>query len=314
MLLFLYIRQKINIISCIKSVLNQSYPNIEIILIDDGSDDESFKKCQLYANKFDNIFFFRQSNKGASSARNVGIAHANGKYMYFMDSDDLMLKDCISTAVTAIEKGYQLVFFDYYTNDISVGANNASSLITENLNKIDGIKSVLDVQVSNIKVNGYLWNKLFVSSIIKKNNLEFNTKFKMWEDLLFCSKYILLIDKIIYVNKKLYIYKNDNHNSISRSLSTESAYSWVKAGQAVGKIVSKYFPEQYAGFTSHLVNIYMTYLITAIKNEDVINDSESIVNFIKCNKLKLRIKYKIIFVCLCLNCRISSYLIRKYDL
>ena len=75
----------------IEKLLNQTYLNIEILLIDDGSTDKSGKICDLYAEKYNKIKVFHQKNKGVSSARNLGINNAKGKYIIFVDADDISL-------------------------------------------------------------------------------------------------------------------------------------------------------------------------------------------------------------------------------
>lgn len=299
--------------ACIQSVLNQNYPNIEIILIDDGSTDKSAEKCQFYINSFNNIRGVKQKNKGAAAARNKGIQIAHGKYLYFLDADDELVGNCIDEVVRAIEGGNQWIFFDYYINNISEASDNKRKGPIEYLNKVEGAKRILNVQTSNDMVDGYLWNKFFDSSIIKNNNLHFNENFQMWEDLLFCIQYVLLVDNIVYLHKKLYIYKTTNKNSISSSLSSEAAYSWVKAGIKVKEIVAKNFPEQYNDFIGHLANIIMNYVIVVINHNGEIKDYNKIIQFLNRNKIKLRKKYRFFFNCLRINHKIGFFLIRKLN-
>lgn len=295
---------------CIHSVLNQNYPNIEIILINDGSTDNSLKKCDFYNNKFDNIILKSQKNNGASSARNLGILSSHGKYIFFMDSDDMLATNCISNCVNAVERGYQFVFFDYFKNETSKENKNKTKINKEELNRVEGAKRILNVQIKENEINGYLWNKFFLSSIIKNNNIKFDIAFKMWEDLLFCIKYLQFVDKIVYIHEKMYFYNETNNFSISRSVSTEVAYSWIKAGQSVGKIVFENFPDQYDYFNGNLSNIYMTYVIIAIKQNEIIKEKEEIFCFLESNKKKLRKKYKFFWKCIRINFNIGRFIIR----
>ena len=79
---------------CIKSVLNQTYKNVELVLVNDGSDDSSDKICKKYSLKYSNIKYILQENAGASVARNKGLKNATGSYIQFLDSDDYLNNDC----------------------------------------------------------------------------------------------------------------------------------------------------------------------------------------------------------------------------
>lgn len=295
---------------CMHSILIQDYSNIEVILINDGSTDKSWDKCQYYAYKYDNVRAYSQKNKGASFSRNRGIELSHGKYIYFMDADDEMLDTCISKSVSAMEVGNDFVFFDYY---ISVENDNGSYIQNASFNFLDkrsAIKELLNTRVSGDSVNGYLWNKLFNLSIIKRNNIRFDNEIKMWEDLLFCIQYLECVNYIIHLKEKLYIYKESNKKSISRALSAESAFTWTIAGEKIRKIIFENFNNQYDNFFAQLVNVYMTYVVVSIKQRKRIEKYEDIINFLENNKSKLRKKYKLILNLLKFHKKIAYVLIR----
>jgi len=98
---------------CIDSVIQQTYKNVEIILVDDGSDDSCPRICDEYARKDPRIRVIHKPNGGASDARNAGLAIAKGEYIYFLDSDDYIEKDAIATLVVhAHHYDADVVFFD----------------------------------------------------------------------------------------------------------------------------------------------------------------------------------------------------------
>ena len=98
---------------CIDSVLAQTYQNIEIILVDDGSSDSTRKICDDYSIQHNNIKTLHKHNGGASSARNYGLKHANGEYVYFLDSDDYLINNAIEKmAVCAANNQADLVFIE----------------------------------------------------------------------------------------------------------------------------------------------------------------------------------------------------------
>ena len=98
---------------CVDSVLNQSFTDLEIILVDDGSPDNCPAICDEYAVKDCRVQVIHQENNGLSAARNAGLDRASGKYIYFVDSDDYIDKTLLATIVPYMRKGYDLVAFSY---------------------------------------------------------------------------------------------------------------------------------------------------------------------------------------------------------
>lgn len=88
---------------CLDSVLNQTYKNIEVIVINDGSTDKSLHILEDYSSKFNNIKIIDQENSGQSVARNKGLENAKGKYIYFLDSDDYILPDTLKKLIKKLE-------------------------------------------------------------------------------------------------------------------------------------------------------------------------------------------------------------------
>ena len=85
---------------CVGSVLAQTYKHLEIVLIDDGSTDQSPRMCDEYAAQYENIYVFHKQNGGASTARNIGLENAKGEYIFFLDSDDWLEPNALETMIT----------------------------------------------------------------------------------------------------------------------------------------------------------------------------------------------------------------------
>jgi glycosyltransferase involved in cell wall biosynthesis len=189
---------------CIDSVLKQTYQNFELILVNDGSNDDSGEICQHYAEKNSNIKYISKNNGGVSSARNIGFEHSCGDFICFIDADDWLEPNYIEKLAEKI------------------GGNNnidmvECSLIEEGAeiikNKIWGRN--IDAQEYRNKVlfisddgayHGYIHTKMFKSAIIKKNRLTFREDLHYNEDRVFIAQYTLYAKSIACIDDSLYHY------------------------------------------------------------------------------------------------------------
>lgn len=189
---------------CIDSVLKQTYQNFELILVNDGSSDDSGEICQHYAEKNSNIKYISKNNGGVSSARNIGFEHSCGDFICFIDADDWL----------------EPIYIEKLAEKIG-GNNNIDmvecSLIEEGAeiikNKIWGRN--IDAQEYRNKVlfisddgayHGYIHTKMFKSAIIKKNRLTFREDLHYNEDRVFIAQYTLHAKSIACIDDSLYHY------------------------------------------------------------------------------------------------------------
>lgn len=189
---------------CVNSLINQTYENIEILLIDDGSTDNSYLVCLGLAKRDSRIRLFQQKNRGVSSARNYGISKSTGEYIAFVDSDDWVDEDYCLTLINGFKGGVQLsVIGNQQVNDES----------QVNYEKKDDEYSIITNQkaykmIFNDKnFFGFPWNKLYLKSIINKiGERPFNEKIYACEDTLFNALYLKECTQIAYNESKLYFY------------------------------------------------------------------------------------------------------------
>ena len=185
---------------CVDSVINQTYKNLEIILVDDGSTDNSGKICDEYALKDNRIKVIHKKNGGVSSARNAGLDIAKGDYIGFVDSDDFIEHDMYEYLQNLIIE---------YDADISIcsiefiikNKNIYKTLLKKDelLNTNEALK-VFYTQL-------YIYNKLFNKCIMA--DLLFDTSVKIGEDMLFCLEYLKRCNRIIYGKEVKYHYVNN---------------------------------------------------------------------------------------------------------
>ena len=189
------------LVECISSIIYQKYQNIELLLINDGSSDNSEIICQNYVNKDKRVKLINKKNGGVSSARNVGISNSTGTIILFVDSDDQLKNGALQTIADSIDNN-DILCYGY--KEIYKKNSNNILLKENNLNNKDlFLKSVyLDKAVG-----GYLWNKCFRADIIKKNKILFDTNLHFCEDLVFVVEYLKYCKKVHYLNKLLYMYR-----------------------------------------------------------------------------------------------------------
>ncbi|MBS6722169.1 MAG: glycosyltransferase family 2 protein [Clostridiales bacterium] len=198
----------------IMSVQKQKYTDWELIIIDDGSTDMTSEIVDNYALMDEKIKVYHKKNEGVSVARNVGLEVAKGKYIIFADADDELPDDSLEVRVGQIE-GYSMLIGAYMLRDLKAGKVRRMGFPfhANQLNTKEAINTIL--RGNEYGYQGYLWNKIFRSDIIKKYNIEFEKGIAYNEDRLFCLLYALHCEKIIVVNEIVYIYLNNENGAMA---------------------------------------------------------------------------------------------------
>ena len=195
---------------CIKSIMAQTYANLEVLLINDGSTDKSLEIIKRYENIDNRIKCFDKKKSGVSSARNYGIEKANGKYVFFLDADDTIDKDVINNLLSESNKNKDYLVVGFFKNIIK-NKENICKYNSGTYKKEEYIKMILDN-----KIMGVVWNYLFKLGKIEKIRFDENTSFL--EDTLFLIEYLDKVEFIeIYNDEKNYYNYYFNDNSISHS-------------------------------------------------------------------------------------------------
>lgn len=201
---------------CLDSIINQTYKTLEIILIDDGSTDDSGKICDEYAKKDNRIIVKHNTNRGVSYARNYGIKLANGQYLSFIDPDDYVDLDYIENLLRPmLEDDYDLVVCNIkhvYTNKIINNALQVNMLTNNYYNDF----YLLDI------LRATPVNKLFRSNIIKLFDLKFFENSSYSEDRIFNYHYGNHVKKYKYLNKAMYYYCHREEMSLSKRKTLKS--------------------------------------------------------------------------------------------
>lgn len=213
---------------CIESILKQTYKNLQIILVDDGSTDNSNNICKEFASLDDRILFIEQTNQGVSQARNTGIEHSIGHYIAFVDSDDYIEKNYFETLVNLANK-----YHSKFITCSMIGIKNDKKEILDDLTNDSHIiktTSIKDVDFEFFKwysINGPMC-KLIERKLIVDNNLKFDTNLCVGEDLVFYIKLLSIINSYISFANPLYNYRI-REDSAMRTMDFKHLYSQIKA-------------------------------------------------------------------------------------
>lgn len=189
--------------ACLDSVLEQSYRHIQLILINDGSKDDSLAICNSYAARDPRILVIDQQNGGPGAARNAGLAVATGDYLQFIDSDDSLPPGSIEALVTAME-GHDLVVGHF---EINVGDKwSDRGLVKEehSMGRLQFLEKL--IEWPGAYYYSALWNKLYARHIVEQAGLRFDESFIWGEDCLFNMRYYRHVQRVRYIPKVVYRY------------------------------------------------------------------------------------------------------------
>lgn len=173
---------------CIRHIVNQDFKNYELLLIDDGSTDDSGAICDEYALKCDRVNVFHKQNGGVSTARNLGLEKAHGKYIVFVDSDDVIDINFLSIIQGYLNDDIDLIHYGWYYID-------GKHTLKHDVCKVSTCLTLKEVCRKNI-FHGFVWSYVFKNDIIKKNKLFFSKKLNYAEDWEFILRYYMYVNKM----------------------------------------------------------------------------------------------------------------------
>ncbi|MFL0268928.1 glycosyltransferase family 2 protein [Candidatus Clostridium radicumherbarum] len=203
-----------SITKSIQSVLNQSFQDFELIIVDDGSTDETLKLANLFASKDDRIKIISIANNGVSNARNTGIKYVQSKYLVFLDSDDYYEPRALEIIMNNIKEDTDLLIFNRFTEykDGKFLSNKAIEECT--YSSKEDIRNHAIIYINNSLLN-VPWNKVYKKDIIDNNNIVFPNDIDIAEDLIFNINYIKDINNMSVINDKLIHYVIEKNKGLS---------------------------------------------------------------------------------------------------
>lgn len=192
---------------CLDSIHSQTYPYIELLLIDNGSADNTKEICQKYTT----AKYYECPTPGPGSARNLGLDHATGKYVAFIDSDDYVDRNYIEHLVESLhQSNTDMAVCGYYLEK----ENYKEIKHTRGKPKYYNTYQALEYLLRPDGFEGYLWNKIFVREFI--GSVRFRKELAIWEDLVFVTEYLTKCHSVYYDPKPLYHYIKRKTSTVNK--------------------------------------------------------------------------------------------------
>jgi len=235
----MYLQQKVSIVmpvynvekylaNCIQSVLNQTYTNFELIVVIDGSPDNSEAIARKFEKLDSRIKVHTKPNGGISDARNFGLNIAIGEYIFFLDSDDWIEHDLLKENIEImVDKQLDFLVFGFYQDSVDEEEKLIKQVkhLPEDNIWLNGEAIHLSPYMLNIL--GYAWNKIYRKQYLNQNNISFINGISLFEDILFNAKVYQHSDRILF-NKKAYVHYIQRPVETLTKQFHENSFDWVK--------------------------------------------------------------------------------------
>lgn len=223
---------------CVDSVIGQSYKNIEVILVDDGSPDRCGEMCDKYASQYENVKVLHQKNQGLSAARNAGVRMAKGEYIGFVDSDDYIDLDMYQNlwnAVSTFDASIAVCgIIDYYEN------TGEKRTYFDGKMHVMGQQQAIKCVLTNMgNVSPHSVTKLYKKDILEKHPFPIG---KLYEDVYTIIKFFMETEKVAVVSKGLYYYCHRS-DSIVESTFNKRDMDLKNAWDQNRNLIMEYFPD-----------------------------------------------------------------------
>lgn len=294
--------------SCFNSILSQTFKDFEVIIVNDGSSDNSLEICKRYQLEHSNFFVINKENTGVSDSRNIGIRKASGKYVFFCDSDDILKPDCLSELVYYAENyNADLVTAGFEQFNSTSGQVIRESVFPEK--KILNREDALDTLNCIGSPCDYIFPKLFLRQKLLDNNVFFREDLFFMEDTYFTIKYISYSEKIYVLNEILYRYREHEHSVTARSANNLRTCINIKKSLAQIKAISTCYIDSMFDNRVNLLLLQnaieeyiLSYCFEKFKRNDLLQKKNEIkFKYRKCLKtempFKTKIKYWMILFC-----------------
>ena len=274
---------------CIESILNQTYKDLELILIDDGSPDNCPQICDEYAKKDSRIVVLHQKNKGVSAARNAGLNLAKGEYIGFVDPDDFVVPEMYETMSGEMERQQvelAICGYDYFDENGNVDIKRLyKSRENELLTQKEIMNRFSDMPPS---IRHGVWNKLFKKNLL--HEIRFIEGLHSSEVVFFLNEYVLRVKKAVMIHQPFYKNTVREGSATHGGLSIESLADSFRAHDKMYNDVIQYYPELKNRSLAFLLDVCTLKYNEAKNKADQINNSDKVQVNIRLKNMRIYIK------------------------
>lgn len=243
---------------CIGRVLQQTDKDFELILIDDGSTDNTYEICQNFAKKDSQIKLLCQQNAGPSAARNKGIKVSQGEWIWFVDADDWIEKNAIEKIKNEIEEfrdSIDVFSFDYIKHN-----KNKSETICNSQYGLFEQNRYVEFVINQLNHFGLVWSNIYSTKLLKENNIAFDEELSLSEDVDFSIHVSMCVNKIYISKLKLYHYRITN-GSLSHKYKEGIAQKYIQAISKIENNICKIESKQLQKDFNKYVQIILIYIV-----------------------------------------------------
>lgn len=295
---------------CLESIINQTYKNLEILIINDGSTDSTQQICESYEDE--RIRIINQENMGLSKARNVGIENAKGDFLYFIDADDYIELDTIAYLYNMYKKYHTTICtcrpIDVYDYDIKI------KKCKEKVDVLDSVEMLKKVLLSTDR-SVTIWNKLIKKDLFQ--NIKFEDR--LMDDLAVTHKLVISASKIAYSNQiKYYYLRHKNATTAKEIFDIDRSIDYYLVTYDRYKYIKELYPSLVENNINMLRTIAILYLRSISELDDFLNNQNALKLFkkvftFKVITCKLSFKEKTKIILFRISPKLCKFIYKKYQ-
>lgn len=221
----------------VESILNQTYFNFELLIIDDGTQDNSIKVIEPFL--LDNrVKVFHKENGGLSDARNYGLQKASGEFVCFVDSDDFVEPELLTCTINEIERvNADVLLIGYFSDTEDLEGNLIESIkVISNYSFFEKTKNPIQIDNNVLGLLGYAWNKVYRRKFLLENKIQFEKGISLVEDILFNCQVFQKINSVVVLDKAYYHYANRPVQTLIKQFHSNSFELYLKKTKSLSNL------------------------------------------------------------------------------
>jgi len=276
---------------CVASIDKQTYNNYEVIFVNDGSTDNTQAVLEEVISEKQNYKLVNQKNMGLSGARNTGIKHAKGEFIYFLDPDDWIEPELLAKCVAHLsEKQVDMVFFDFYLTQSKVDYQKQYWFKNRPQSGSYSGQEALEILL-DCKIGNYAWSSLARTKLFTDNKIEFPVG-RTYEDLATTYKLIGKSRAVYFIDDNLYYYYQNNNSSITKTWKYKDYLDTMESFGEIEEYMQANYPELLKNLVNLRLNMLFAFLDNSYGSEYCAKMQEQIVNIMIRDRTDTSLKNK----------------------